>query len=147
MPIAPFFVARPNCPLRQLSNILPSSSIPQFLPSHTTLLYLPPHPNIRPNNRLMILRIRRRLIQHTHRLLIQLHKIPLEPQIANPRDILLAVTPIVLEEQRQAARRVEVRALDGDFLDLGGLADGQGLGRGFVRRGLEVEVVGVEEEF
>lgn len=66
----------------------------------------------------MVTRIRRSLIHDANRLLIQPHKIALKRQIANPRLLLLAATPIILKEQRQAARRVEMRPLDRNLLDL-----------------------------
>ena len=86
--------------------------------SHGTLLYTPSNTLADPHDILMIARIRGRLIQHTNRLLVQLHEVSLESQVADVRLIFLSSTPIVLKEERQAARRVEVCALDRHLLDI-----------------------------
>lgn len=46
----------------------------------------------------MILRVRRSLIEEINRLPGQLHELSLEAYIPNLSDILLTVTPIILEE-------------------------------------------------
>lgn len=94
----------------------------------------------------MITRIRRQLDHEIYRLLIQPHEIPLEPQIADPRLVLLPPAPIVLEEQRQRPRRVKQRALHRYLLHLVRLRDLERLRGRLVGRGGEVEVVVVEEE-
>lgn len=72
--------------------------------------------------------------------------LPLEAEIAHPRDVLIAVAKVVREEQRQALDLAEEGALDGDVLDVGGLGELEGLGGlGLLGRG-EVEVVAVEEQ-
>lgn len=72
----------------------------------------------RPHNGRMILRIRRPFIKHLDGLPTQPHKLALERQIADPTHL---VAEIIFHEQRQAVGIAEQRALDGDFLDLGGL--------------------------
>jgi hypothetical protein len=116
-------------------------------PRLSNLLYTPSHALPDPHNILMITRIRRCLVHDTNRLLIQLHEISLKRKIANDRLLLLAITPVILEEQRQASRRVEIRPLDRNLLDVGGLRYRELLSwRGF-GRGVKVHRVGVDENF
>ena len=117
-----------------------------YRPVLPTLLYRPPHPLPHARHRLMILRIRRKLHQEIHRLSIQLHVIPLEPQITHPRLLLLAPTPVILEEQRHRPRRIEQRPLHGDLLHLAGACDLHRLRRRLLCRGAKVEGIVVEEE-
>lgn len=99
----------------------------------------------------MILRVRSSLIQNRNGLPIQRHKLALEPKVANARNVLLPITPIMLEEQRDGRRRVPVCAVQGDFEDVRvgtcqGLWNGEFLRRGEVCCGREVEVWSVAEE-
>ena len=66
-----------------------------------------PLPN--PRHQLMILRIRRLLIQHLKRLPIQLGKLPLEPDPKHPRHI---IPVIILHKQRQIIRVPKLDPLD-----------------------------------
>ena len=100
-----------------------------------------------PYNCLMIRGISCSLIKHTNCLPIQFHKVPLKRQIREHRLILLATAPIILEEQRQAPRRVEAGALDGEFDDGGGLRNFEDLGRWFSGCAAEVEVWVIKEKF
>lgn len=95
----------------------------------------------------MITRICRSLIQHTHRLLIKLHKVPLERQVTNPRLIVLAITPIILKEQRQTPRYIELGPFDWYLLHLGCLTDLKDLGSFFLRRRVEIHRILVDEDF
>ena len=135
---------------QQRKPIIPTTQCP-FLDTSaqdpSTLLYRPPQPLLHPRNRLMITRIRRQLHHKIHGLLIQPHEIPLEPQITDPRLILLAPAPVILEEERKRPRRVEQRALDGYLLHVVRLRDLERLRGRLVGRGGEVEGVVVEEEF
>ena len=72
----------------------------------------------------MISGLRRRLIKNVIRRLAQPRPLPLEPNITDPRDILAEV---VLEEQHQTLHLAEERPLDGDLLDVGCLAEFEGL--------------------
>lgn len=96
---------------------------------------------------LMIIRIRSRLIQKAHSLLIQLHKIAFESQITDSRHIFLPMSPVILNKQCKTPCRAEERSLDGIFLYLVGLGNGEGLcwieGGG----GFEIDVVFVTEDF
>ena len=95
----------------------------------------------------MILRIRRCLIQHADCLPVQRRPLPLEPQVPDLCYILLPAAMIVLEEQVQCRRAVEVCAVDWQLDDLVGLRDLQGLGWRKVGRGAEVQVRPVAVEF
>lgn len=66
----------------------------------------------------MVTGISSRLIQETNRLFTQLHEVPLEPQIANPSLVFVTIAPVILEKERETARRVEEDAFDRDFLYL-----------------------------
>lgn len=94
----------------------------------------------------MIPRLRRRLIQNIRRRPAQLRPLTLKPQIANPRDILLAVAEIVHEEQRQRVHAVEERAPHGDLLQVGRLREFQLLYGLELFGGGEVQGVPVGEE-
>jgi hypothetical protein len=94
----------------------------------------------------MILGIRRRLIQEIHRLPTQFHPFTLEPNIANPRLILLALTPVIFEEQIQTPHGVEESALDRDLLHIVRLRQVELLGWRKFGRSSEVEVFGVDEQ-
>lgn len=81
----------------------------------------------------MILRVRRSLIQNRHRLPNQCHKLALEPQITDPRNVFLPITPVMLEEQRDGRSRVPVCPVQRDLEDIRvgtgqGLWDGEFLG-------------------
>lgn len=89
----------------------------------------------------MVCRIRRSFIQHTDGFLVQLHEIPLERQICNPRLILVSLTPIILKEQRKTPRAVEVHPLHGYLLDLIRLANLKGLCGLLLGRGLKIHVI------
>lgn len=60
----------------------------------------------------MILRIGSSLVEEVDRLTRQLHKLPLEPHISHLGDIFIAVTPIILEKQRDRGRGVPMRAVE-----------------------------------
>jgi len=90
-----------------------SQSIPAPSTTNTT-----PQPRTHTRHHLMIRWIGSSLIQEIHRLSAQLHPLPFEPNIAHARYILLALSPVVLEEQIERSDGVEQRAFDGYFLDV-----------------------------
>lgn len=124
-----------------VSDETPSQPIP---PTSTTksIPNLPPHTL----HHFMIPRIRRRLIQKANRLPIQSHPLTLEPQIPNPRLILLAIPEIILEKQIQTPHAVEQRPLDRHLLDLRCLRQMQRLCWWKRVRGAEIQIVAVDEE-
>ena len=122
--------------------LLFSHPIPPPCPSDPTS-----QPLSHPRSQLMIARVRSRLIKKIHRFPAQLHPLAFEPQIANPRLVLVALAPIILEKQVQRSTSVEEGALDGNLLDFVRLRELEGLRGWQVGRGAEVEVVGVEVEF
>lgn len=63
----------------------------------------------------MILGIRSSLIKEVDRLPGQLHKLPLEPHISHLRNVLLAITPVILKEQSNRGSRVPMRAIERDL--------------------------------
>lgn len=105
-----------------------------------------PHPHTHFPLNLMITRPRRRLVHDLHRLPTQLDEIPLEPQIADPGHIFLAIPIVIFKKQRQRPARVEQLPLHEDVLDLGRLGKRNGLCRPCGARGREVQVVGVDVE-
>lgn len=97
----------------------------------------------------MVARIRSRLVHHTNRLAIQSHKLALEPNVSDLRDVLLPAAPVILEEQRDRGRRVPVRAVQGQLENiLPGLRlrHLDGLRRGEVGSGAEIQVGAVFEQ-
>lgn len=92
----------------------------------------------------MIPRVRRLLIQKLHGLPIQPHKLPLEAQIIKTCGV---IPVIILEEQIQAVNIVEKRPFDRYLLHVRGLRERERLRRRLLRRGPEVQVVFVGEEF
>lgn len=75
----------------------------------------------------MIPGLRSRLIDDIRRRLAQPSPLTLEPNIRDPRDILLPVSKVILKEQRQPLHLPEEGALDGDLLDVGSLGELEGL--------------------
>lgn len=63
----------------------------------------------------MVLWVRCSLIEEVDRLARQLHKLPLEPHIPNLGDIFLAITPVILEEQRDRGSGVPMRTVEREF--------------------------------
>lgn len=84
----------------------------------------------------MILRISSSLIKEVNRLARQLQELSLKPNIANLSNFLLAITPVILKEERDRGSRVPVCAIQRQFKDISarnGLRDLDGLGRGELR--------------
>lgn len=133
-----------------MTSLFNSTSIPWETPAPSYSLPSPdPAANIihpRPLD-LVITRIRRRLVQNIRRCPPQLHPLALEPHIRHPRLVLVPVTEIILEEQRQALDAPEEAPLDGDLLDLPRARELEFLrGVRVFGRG-KVQVVAVDEEF
>ena len=85
------------------------------------------------------------LVQKADGLLVQRHEVALEGNVAYPRHIFLARAPVVLEEERERARRAELGALHGERLHLVGLRERECLRGSELRGGAEVEVVAVDK--
>ena len=95
-------------------------------------------------NQFMIFRVRRFLIEHFHRLPVQLPEIPLEPHPIDAADI---VAIIVLDEQRQIVDVSKRSSLDGQFLYVVRARDLQSLGGRDIRGGGEVEIIAIVVDF
>ncbi len=90
-----------------------SHPIPSPSTTNTT-----PQPRAHTRHHLMIRRIGSSLIQEIHWLATQLHPLPLETNIAHARHFLLALSPIILEEQVEGANSVEECAFYWYLLDV-----------------------------
>jgi hypothetical protein len=96
----------------------------------------------------MITGISSSLVQEADRLSVQCHELALEANVANLSDILLTVTPIILDEDGDGGGGVPVGTIQWNFEDVltrYGLWDLDGLGRGKVGGNGEVQVVAVFE--
>lgn len=105
-----------------------------------------------PHNLLVIRRISSSLIQKAHRLLVQLHKLPLERDVPHPRHLFIPIpslctAEVLVEEQSQAAGVVEECAFDGVLLNGVCARQVESLCGGEVFCGGEVEVEAVGEDF
>lgn len=103
-----------------------------------------------PGDSNMITRISSSLIEEINRLSTQRHKLALEAHVADPGDIVITITPVILEEECNGCGSVPVGAVQVEFENVGAgncMGDFEGLGWGEVRGGSEVEVVAVFEEF
>lgn len=76
----------------------------------------------------------------------QLHPLPLEAEVRDPRDVLVAVAKIVREEKGEALDLAKLGPLDGEVLNLGGLRELELLLGGGVLGRLEVDVLPVLED-
>jgi hypothetical protein len=63
----------------------------------------------------MILGISSSLVEEVNRLPGQLHKLPFETDISNLGNILLAITPVILKEERDGSSSVPMRAVKRQF--------------------------------
>jgi len=107
------------------------------------LLDAPPHTLAHANSLdLMVPRIRRTLVQDTDGLAVQFEKVALEGHIAQPCFLVLAIGPVVLDEQRQTSRRAEQNPAHGNLLDLARHAHLEDLRRGCRRGRVKVEALG-----
>ena len=87
--------------------------------------------------------LRGRLVEDVGRRAAQLHPLAAEPEVADARDVLVAVAKVVREEEGQAARLAEARALDGYLLHVAGPAEVKSLRRLQVLGGRKVNVVAI----
>lgn len=89
----------------------PLCVMPTFFPSHSWTPPSNPAPHLvhaRPLD-LVITGVRCRLVDDVCGRPTELHPLPLEAEIRDPRDVLLAVPKVVREEERQPADGVEAR--------------------------------------
>lgn len=97
----------------------------------------------------MITRVSSSLIQEADGLSVQRHELALEANVANLGDILLTVTPIVLNEDCNGGGGVPMGTVHWNFEDVlagHGLWDLDGLGRGEIGDNREIQIVAVLEE-
>jgi len=81
----------------------------------------------------MITRVSSSLVQEADRLTIQGRKLSLETNVANPGDIVFAVTPVILKEKSDGRSSVPMGAIQRQLEDIGtghrsGDLDGLGWG-------------------
>lgn len=93
---------------------------------------------------LMITRIRSRFIKNIRGRLSQHHPIALKPQITHSTNIL---PPIILHKKRQTLYFPKKRPLDPDILHFTRLTQFKSLRGLHFRRGAEIEIVAVDEDF
>lgn len=120
-----------------------------------TLLHLrsrspPPNPtphliHTRPLD-LVIPRLRRGLINNISRRPSKLRPLALEPNVRDPRDVLVSVAKVVGEEEHQTLDLAEQRPANGDFLEFARLGELEGLHGVELFGGGKVDVVAVDEE-
>lgn len=95
---------------------------------------------------LVIPRLRSSLINNISRRASKLRPLALEPNIRNPRDVLVPVAKVVREEEHETLDLAEQRTADGDFLELTRLGELEGLHGVELLGGGKVDVVPVDEE-
>lgn len=97
----------------------------------------------------MIIRVGSSFVQEADGLTIQSHELTLETNVANLGDVVLAVSPIILEEESDRCGGIPMSAVQREFEDIGagyGLRDLDGLGRGELGGSGEVEIIAVLEQ-
>lgn len=103
-----------------------------------------PHPIHARSLQSVIPRLRRRLVQDVGRRLAQPRPLAAEADVADARDVLVAVAEVVREEEHEAVHLGEERAPDGDLLHVRRLRELERLDGPGVLGGGEVEVVAVD---